>query len=42
MHSHAVEPIVPLDDINSHDTFALEAPVERAVDVVAAALKDDP
>lgn len=40
--SHPEEPIIALDDINEHDTYALEAPVERSFDAVKDAYSKDP
>ena len=42
MQSHPAEPIVAVDDLDPKDTFTLEAPVERAIDVLAQAYADDP
>jgi len=39
---HPDEPIVALDDISEHDTFALECPVQRAFDAIIDGFVDDP
>lgn len=42
LSSQPEEAIIALDDINEHDIYALEAPVERSFDAVAEVFANDP